>query len=139
MDCSANSLYGRRATAAFVGAVVGAHLTVHAAFGAEPQNGPPEGVTYRAIDGKVDQNTFQGWRVFHSVCHVCHGTGATGTDIAPSLLARVRSMTPREFAERVLVRYRLLYPGDPRAAANPARDRRPPALTGIKRLARPRC
>jgi hypothetical protein len=32
-------------------------------------------------------------------------------------------MTPREFAERVLVRYRLLYPGDSRAAVNPTQDR----------------
>lgn len=123
MNCSARSLYyGRRAIAAFVGTVIGAHLTVHASFGAAPHNGPLA-APYEAIDGKVDQNTFQGWRVFHSVCHVCHGTGATGTDIAPSLLARVRFMTPREFAEQVLVRYRLLYPGDARTAVNPARER----------------
>jgi hypothetical protein len=123
MNCSVKSLYRRRAIAVFIGTVIGAQLTAHVSFGAEPQNGPSDAVTYQAIDGNVDQNTFQGWRVFHSVCHVCHGTGATGTDIAPSLPARVRSMTPREFAERVLVRYRLLYPGDARASANPTRER----------------
>jgi hypothetical protein len=46
-----------------------------------------------------------------------------GTDIAPSLLPRMESMTLGEFAELVLVRYRLLYPGDSRAAVNPTRDR----------------
>jgi mono/diheme cytochrome c family protein len=68
--------------------------------GAEPGS-------YRVVDGKVNRNTFAGWRTYHSGCHICHGQGAIGTDIAPSLLTRMQSLTAREFAERVLVRYRL--------------------------------
>jgi hypothetical protein len=116
MEPRAKSLHGSRAIAAFVTVVMAVMADV--AFAADPQPG-----SYEAIDGKVDRNTFQGWRVFHSACHVCHGAGATGTDIAPSLLPRMESMTRREFAERVLVRYRLLYPGDSRAAVNPTQDR----------------
>jgi hypothetical protein len=80
--------------------VAGAVLMVDVVHGAEPGS-------YRVVDGKVDRNTFYGWRTFHSGCHICHGQGAIGTDIAPSLLSRMQSMTAREFAERVLVRYRL--------------------------------
>jgi hypothetical protein len=114
MKPTPKALHGSLAIAAFVTVLIGAHVMPDISFAAEPQPG-----SYEAIDGKVDQNTFQGWRVFHSACHVCHGAGATGTDIAPALLPRMESMTPREFAERVLVRYRLLYPGDSRAAVNP--------------------
>ena len=109
---------GLQAIAVVVSVVIGSHLMADLSFAADPQPG-----SYKAIGGKVDQNTFEGWRVFHSACHVCHGTGATGTDIAPSLLPRMQSMTLQEFAERVLVRYRLLYPGDSRAAVNPTQSR----------------
>jgi Cytochrome C oxidase, cbb3-type, subunit III len=67
---------------------------------------------YRVIDGRVDRGTYAGWRLFHSTCHVCHGLGGVGTDIAPSLVERVGTMTPREFAARVLTSYRLVSPGD---------------------------
>lgn len=80
--------------------VAGAALMTDVVHGAEPGS-------YRVVDGKVDRNTFAGWRTYHSGCHICHGQGAIGTDIAPSLLSRMQSMTAREFAERVLVRYRL--------------------------------
>lgn len=83
-------------------AVFGVLLLAAAANGAEPVPG-----SYRVVGGKVDQNTFQGWRVYQSSCYLCHGVGATGSEVAPSLLQRIEQMTPREFAERVLVRYRL--------------------------------
>lgn len=98
--------------------LAGAFLSTDMALGADPEPG-----SYRVTDGKVDQNTFRGWRVFHSGCHICHGKGAVGTDIAPSLVRRMESMTPRQFAEQVLVRYRLFYPGDPRAAVSSPEDR----------------
>ena len=119
MKSSTRAFHGSRAIAAFVAVLMGGHVMPVVSVAADPQPG-----SYEAIDGNVDQNTFQGWRVFHSACHVCHGTGAMGTDLAPSLLPRMESMTPSEFAELVLVRYRLLYPGDSRAAVNPAQERR---------------
>ena len=106
------------AIAALVSAVIGMPMLANVSFGADP-----EARLYEAKDGKVDKNTFEGWRVFHSACYVCHGVGGVGTDIAPSLLPRVEAMTPREFAERVLTRYRLLAPGDPRGAVNTTQDR----------------
>lgn len=118
MKLNTKSLCRARVMAAIAIVAVGVHMTVDVSLAADPQPG-----SFEVSDGKVDKNTYQGWRVFHSACHVCHGIGAVGTDIAPSLLPRMESLTPREFAERVLTRYRLLQPGDSRAAANPTPDR----------------
>lgn len=110
--------FRRRFLHVLASAIAGVVAVAVPAWGADPEPG-----SYSVVDGKVDRHTFQGWRVFHSVCHVCHGKGAVGTDIAPSLLRRMETLTPAEFAERVLVRYRLLAPGDTRAAVNPTQSR----------------
>lgn len=65
---------------------------------------------YRIIDGKVDRGTYAGWRVFHSACFSCHGVGGVGTDVAPNLVERVKEMTPRAFAAKVLTSYRIVPP-----------------------------
>ena len=80
---------------------------------------PPPG-EYRIVGGKVDPGTFTGWRLYHSACHGCHGVGGMGTDLAPNLVERVRTMTPRDFADRVLTNYGLLarLPGDERSSAS---------------------
>ena len=80
--------------------------------------GPPPG-EYRIVGGRVDAGTYTGWRLFHSTCHGCHGVGGVGTDLAPALVERVRTMTPRAFAERVLASYGLVapLPGDDRGSA----------------------
>ncbi|MBI4006372.1 MAG: hypothetical protein HY356_06850 [Gammaproteobacteria bacterium] len=62
---------------------------------------------YRVVEGKVDASTFMGWRVFHMNCHTCHGIDAVGTDIAPNLLERLKTMGPDAFAKKVLMRYRI--------------------------------
>lgn len=51
-------------------------------------------------------SVYLGWRVFEERCARCHGASATGKDNAPDLLARVRTLGPREFADLVLLRYR---------------------------------
>jgi hypothetical protein len=83
---------------------------------------PPPPGEYRIVGGKVDRGTFTGWRLFHSSCHGCHGVGGVGTGLAPDLVERVRTMTPRDFADRVLTNYGLLarLPGDDRSAASRA-------------------
>jgi hypothetical protein len=118
MNFVARQFFYRQALLAISAIVLGAFVMIDIARSADPKPG-----SYKVVDGKVDRNTFEGWRVFHSVCHVCHGKGAVGTDIAPSLVKRMESMTPSEFAEKVLVRYRLFQPGDPRAVVNPTQDR----------------
>jgi mono/diheme cytochrome c family protein len=62
---------------------------------------------YRVVDGKVDRSTYLGWRVFHSVCHGCHGVDATGTTVAPDLVERIKDMDARAFTIKVLTRYRI--------------------------------
>ena len=66
---------------------------------------------YRVADGKVDESTFVGWRLFHTNCAQCHGNNATGTDRAPDLLPRVKEMSQARFVGTVLERYKELHPG----------------------------
>ena len=77
-----------------------------------PQADVPMPGDYRIVDGRVDRGTYAGWRLFHSGCHSCHGVGGGGTDIAPNLLERIPTMTPRDFASKVLTSYRLVSPAD---------------------------
>ena len=65
---------------------------------------------YQVVDGKVDQATFIGWRVFHSACYGCHGVDATGTSVAPNLVERISDMEAKDFVDKVLERYRIVMP-----------------------------
>jgi quinoprotein dehydrogenase-associated probable ABC transporter substrate-binding protein len=60
---------------------------------------------YTIENGKVDNKTFVGWRLFNSSCFVCHGQDATGTDIAPNLLTSLEGMSKYKFRKKVLHRY----------------------------------
>jgi mxaJ protein len=60
---------------------------------------------YTIENGKVDNKTFVGWRLFNSTCFVCHGQNATGTDIGPNLLTRLEGMSEFKFRKAVLHRY----------------------------------
>lgn len=64
-----------------------------------------EEVYYKVVDGKVDPDTFVGWRLFHHACVRCHNVGATGSDIAPNLVEKVKTMSKYEFSIKVLERY----------------------------------
>ena len=66
--------------------------------------------SYKVVRGKVDRGTYLGWKVFHTHCYGCHGVDALGTDVAPSLVERVKLLSPREFAIKVLTRYRIVVP-----------------------------
>ena len=67
---------------------------------------------YRVVGGRVDAGTYAGWRLFHTTCYVCHGVDAVGTDVAPNLVERVKTLTPRAFATKVLTSYRIVMPAD---------------------------
>ena len=86
------------------------------AFTAMPASGQvrnePLPGDYRVTNGRVDRGTYVGWRLFHSTCYACHGVGGVGTDRAPNLVERVKTMTPRAFAAKVLTSYRLVNPGE---------------------------
>ena len=60
---------------------------------------------YKVENGKVDDKTYVGWRLFNSTCFVCHGKHATGTDRAPNLLVRLEGMSERAFRKKLLSRY----------------------------------
>ncbi len=60
---------------------------------------------YTVVDGKVDNKTYVGWRLFNSTCFVCHGKNATGTDRAPNLVESMANMSGYKFRKKVLGRY----------------------------------
>jgi mono/diheme cytochrome c family protein len=60
------------------------------------------------IDGRVDAGTYAGWKLYHTACYVCHGVDGTGTGVAPNLVERIGSYTPRGFATKVLSSYRIV-------------------------------
>jgi hypothetical protein len=80
---------------------------------------------YRVVNGKVDEGTYIGWKLFHSTCYGCHGVDALGTDLAPNLLTRVQKMTPRAFVTKVLTSYRIVLPDTDRPSPDSSnfRDR----------------
>ena len=87
------------------GVLLGAAITLPLA--AQPNAEPAPG-DYRVVEGKVDRGTYTGWRLFHTTCYGCHGVDAVGTDLAPNLVERVKTLTPRAFATKVLTSYRIV-------------------------------
>jgi hypothetical protein len=87
-------------------------LCAAAAAGAAPPAAPRDAGLmpgdFIVRDGAVDRGTYTGWKLFHSSCHVCHGVGAVGTDVAPNLVQKVGNYTPRGFAVKVLTSYRIV-------------------------------
>lgn len=64
-------------------------------------------------------SVYAGWRVYQDRCARCHGPDGAGTNAAPDLLPRVRTMGPRRFVDVVLRRYDW---GLPRPAGDAARE-----------------
>lgn len=83
----------------------GGFLINGVAHGAQPEPG-----TYRVEKGRVDRNTYLGWKLFHTTCFTCHGRDATGTDVAPNLVERIKFIPPRDFATKVMTSYRIVAP-----------------------------
>ncbi len=52
---------------------------------------------YYFEDGKVDFGTYNGFRRYHSECHVCHGPAGLGSSYAPALLKSMSSLSYGEF------------------------------------------
>ncbi|NJO36379.1 MAG: hypothetical protein HC871_00675 [Rhizobiales bacterium] len=44
---------------------------------------------YDYVDGKVDFGTYNGFRRYHSSCHVCHGPDGLGSTYAPPLIESI--------------------------------------------------
>jgi mono/diheme cytochrome c family protein len=54
--------------------------------GAAAQDGALAGKFYRAVDGKVDARTYNGFRRYHAGCNHCHGPDGMGSSFGPSLV-----------------------------------------------------
>jgi len=57
---------------------------------------------YYAEDGKVDFGTYNGFRRYHSECHVCHGPAGLGSSYAPALLKSLQDLTYNQFVDVVV-------------------------------------
>lgn len=64
----------------------------------------PDGTpTYHvAPDGTVDWYTYNGYRRYHSECHVCHGPDGEGSSFAPALVNSLKTMTYDQFLNIVV-------------------------------------
>lgn len=51
---------------------------------------------------KVDFGTYNGYRRYHSECHVCHGPDANGSSFAPALRGSLQTLTYDDFLETVV-------------------------------------
>lgn len=52
---------------------------------------------YTVQDGKVDKATYNGFRRYHSTCHVCHGPDGLGSSFAPNLTDSLKTLGFDEF------------------------------------------
>ena len=57
---------------------------------------------YYVEDGKVDFGTYNGFRRYHSECHVCHGPAGMGSSYAPALLKSLQELSYNQFVDVVV-------------------------------------
>jgi len=53
-------------------------------------------------DGKVDFGTYNGFRRYHSECHVCHGPAGMGSAYAPALMNSMKVLNFDQFVTVVI-------------------------------------
>ena len=56
-----------------------------------------EDTPYYNEEGKVDFGTYNGFRRYHSECHVCHGPAGLGSSYAPALMKSMETLSYGEF------------------------------------------
>ena len=57
---------------------------------------------YEVMDGKVDFGTYNGYRRYHSHCHVCHGPDGLGSSYAPALIDSIPQIGYEGYLEAVI-------------------------------------
>lgn len=62
-----------------------------------PESAAQEAKPYRIVDGKVDFGTYNGFRRYHSACHVCHGPDGLGSSFGPAMVDSLKKMTKDDF------------------------------------------
>jgi mono/diheme cytochrome c family protein len=103
------SILDRRIASLMAVAAIGFSLSYGVAVHAEDAAKAPQQAAddqeekpYKIIDGKVDFNTFDGYRRFGDNCARCHGEAATGSSFAPSLVDRLKTFGYDHFSEVVI-------------------------------------
>lgn len=57
---------------------------------------------YYVEDGKVDFGTYNGFRRYHSECHVCHGPAGLGSSYAPALMKSLQDLSYQQFVDVIV-------------------------------------
>ena len=57
---------------------------------------------YRVENGRVDKETFNGYRRYGNSCMQCHGPDGSGSSYAPNLTESLKNMTQEDFNEVVI-------------------------------------
>lgn len=57
---------------------------------------------YELVDGKVDFGTYNGFRRYHSSCHVCHGPDGLGSTYAPPLIESITRIGYEGYLEAIV-------------------------------------
>jgi methanol metabolism-related c-type cytochrome len=63
---------------------------------------PWEDKSYTVVDGMVDLGTYNGYRRYHSSCHVCHGPDGLGSSYAPALTESIPQIGYEGYLEAVI-------------------------------------
>ena len=63
---------------------------------------PWEEKPYTVVDGQVDLGTYNGYRRYHSSCHVCHGPDGLGSSYAPALTDSIPQIGYEGYLEAVI-------------------------------------
>jgi methanol metabolism-related c-type cytochrome len=63
---------------------------------------PWEDKPYTVVDGQVDLGTYNGYRRYHSSCHVCHGPDGLGSSYAPALTESIPQIGYEGYLEAVI-------------------------------------
>ena len=57
---------------------------------------------YRVENGRVDKETFNGYRRYGDSCHRCHGPDGVGSSYAPDLTESLKRMSYEDFTNTVI-------------------------------------
>ncbi len=57
---------------------------------------------YRVENGRVDRETFNGYRRYGNSCMQCHGPDGSGSSYAPNLTESLKHLTQEQFNETVI-------------------------------------
>ena len=85
-------------------AVLAALASLGASLPLDAQQQEPswEEKPYVVVDGKVDFGTYNGYRRYHSHCHVCHGPDGLGSSYAPAMVDSLKRISYSDFLDVVV-------------------------------------